>query len=294
MVTAEVHDPPGDRGRRAGHRDLQPLHAVVDARGAELRLHAHRTREGHQREAGDRAPRLPQRADPARDLRGASTSGPSSAGSSSPKRSSDTRAWGASSSTPTSNGDYTQILPWMMIVVFSVILFNLLADLPTRGSTRGSALTDLQSNPLVLRRPRSEAPSAGRPPSHRRRSRAGRAEAAVRRAAGVAQVPPAQAGDGERASSSSSSRSRASSRRCSRSTPDTSPRATACSVVPRPARSAHWFGTDTIGRDMWAKCSTAGASRSSVGFAVALVRRRSSAPSSARSPATTAAGSTTC
>lgn len=27
------------------------------------------------------------------------------------------------------NGDYTQILPWMMIVVFSVILFNLLADL---------------------------------------------------------------------------------------------------------------------------------------------------------------------
>jgi peptide/nickel transport system permease protein len=27
------------------------------------------------------------------------------------------------------NGDYTQILPWMMVVVFSVILFNLLADL---------------------------------------------------------------------------------------------------------------------------------------------------------------------
>ena len=27
------------------------------------------------------------------------------------------------------NGDYTQILPWMMIVVFSVIFFNLLADL---------------------------------------------------------------------------------------------------------------------------------------------------------------------
>ena len=28
-----------------------------------------------------------------------------------------------------SNGDYAQILPWMMVVVFSVILFNLLADL---------------------------------------------------------------------------------------------------------------------------------------------------------------------
>jgi peptide/nickel transport system permease protein len=27
------------------------------------------------------------------------------------------------------NGDYTQILPWMMVVVFSVIIFNLLADL---------------------------------------------------------------------------------------------------------------------------------------------------------------------
>jgi ABC-type dipeptide/oligopeptide/nickel transport system permease component len=27
------------------------------------------------------------------------------------------------------NGDYTQILPWLMIVVFAVILFNLLADL---------------------------------------------------------------------------------------------------------------------------------------------------------------------
>jgi ABC-type dipeptide/oligopeptide/nickel transport system permease component len=27
------------------------------------------------------------------------------------------------------NGDYTQILPWMMVVVFSVILFNLFADL---------------------------------------------------------------------------------------------------------------------------------------------------------------------
>jgi peptide/nickel transport system permease protein len=27
------------------------------------------------------------------------------------------------------NGDYTQILPWMMVVVFSVIFFNLLADL---------------------------------------------------------------------------------------------------------------------------------------------------------------------
>ena len=27
------------------------------------------------------------------------------------------------------NGDYTQILPWMMIVVISVILFNLLADI---------------------------------------------------------------------------------------------------------------------------------------------------------------------
>jgi peptide/nickel transport system permease protein len=27
------------------------------------------------------------------------------------------------------NGDYTQVLPWLMIVVGSVILFNLLADL---------------------------------------------------------------------------------------------------------------------------------------------------------------------
>ena len=57
VVAAQVHDPPGDRRRRAGHRDLQPLHAVVDARGDELRLHAHRAREGDLREAGDRAPR---------------------------------------------------------------------------------------------------------------------------------------------------------------------------------------------------------------------------------------------
>ena len=97
VVAGQVHDPSGDRRRRAGHRDLQPVHAVLDARGDELRLHAHRAVEGHQREASDRAPRLPQRPASRSSPTPRSTSEPSSAVSSSPKRSSSTRAWVASS-----------------------------------------------------------------------------------------------------------------------------------------------------------------------------------------------------
>ncbi len=33
------------------------------------------------------------------------------------------------SSTPYDNGDFPQLMPWMVIIVVSVILFNLLADL---------------------------------------------------------------------------------------------------------------------------------------------------------------------
>ena len=43
-------------------------------------------------------------------------------------------------------------MPWMVIVVLAVILFNLLADLLYAASTRGSALTERRSTP-------SESPS---------------------------------------------------------------------------------------------------------------------------------------
>ena len=251
--------------------------------------------KGISRAAGDRAPRVPQRADPARDLRGASTSGRSSAASSSPSRSSSIQGMGCTSSTPSSNGDYPQILPWMMIVVFFVIVFNLLADLRTRGSTRGSALTDLQPNrartqPAACRRrrPRStsldEATDAGR---------AGRRQAALAGAARMAPVPPAQARDGEHGRPASSSRS------AHRSSPTYHAR----HEDPRQRRRGRSFQRPnaralvrhrtTIGRDMCADVLYGGRISLEVGARGRVRRRRSSARSSARSPASTAVGSTT-
>ncbi len=58
----------------AGDRDLQPVHAHRHARDAELRLPAHRAGEGHLGEARDLPPRVPQRADPARRRSRRSTS----------------------------------------------------------------------------------------------------------------------------------------------------------------------------------------------------------------------------
>ena len=74
-----------------------PIHAGIAARGQEQRLHAHRSRQGHQRAPDPRAARAcATRSSPSSRSR-RSTSVPSSAASSSPSASSRTRGWATSS-----------------------------------------------------------------------------------------------------------------------------------------------------------------------------------------------------
>ena len=88
----------GDHALRHQLRALQPLHARVDARRDQQRLRAYRAREGRVGVAGDHAPRLPQRADPASRRSPPSTSAPCSAARSSPRPSSRSTAWATTSS----------------------------------------------------------------------------------------------------------------------------------------------------------------------------------------------------
>ena len=203
---------------------------------------------------GDLQARVPQRADPARHRRSRSTPRSCSAVSSSPSRSSRSRAWAGCSSTRSAVGDAPVLLGWFLVVAIFVIVFNLLADLlygvldpedPVVSMTRHSRNS-----------PRS---SAARPSS----SSAPGAEPVARTQ--LAAVPPSllppQAGAGRRSVVLvAPDRRAASGRRGSRRT-----RRTQTNLLDRrrAARALkHWFGTDQARPGPCsARSSTAGRSR---------------------------------
>ena len=93
--------PPRPAGLRAhGRRDrrLLALHARRHARGDQLRLRAHRPRQGPERAQGDDEARAPERADPTGHARRARLRHDCSAAPSSPRPSSRSTAWGSTSS----------------------------------------------------------------------------------------------------------------------------------------------------------------------------------------------------
>ena len=77
--SAPAHRAPGDDDLSRQLRALQPLHARCDARRHQLRLRAHRAREGRLAGEGDRPPRRAQCPHPARRRSSRSTSARSSA-----------------------------------------------------------------------------------------------------------------------------------------------------------------------------------------------------------------------
>ena len=169
-----------------------------------------------------------------------------------------------------SNADYPSILPWMMIVVAFVVVFNLLADLSYAWLDPRIRLTDDAPDRPPPATPRRVEPAA---PRHvDARSGLG-AEAAHAGRAGVAPLPPAQARDDQHG-------------RPVRHHVHVRLRAAVHEVPPRhadPASTAslqaflhpqhgHWFGTErhrlaTCGPT----CCTAGASRSRSASSVALL-----------------------
>ena len=70
LALALAPDPALDRDRHDVRRDHHPDDPLLDARGAEHRLHAGRARQGPADAAPDLRPRLPERADPGRDRDG--------------------------------------------------------------------------------------------------------------------------------------------------------------------------------------------------------------------------------
>ena len=147
---------PHDRLRR----HVESLRPRGDARRPVERLRAHRPGQGRSAPPGDLASRRAQLARARSSPSSPSTPRSSSAGSSSPSRSSPFRAWAGCSSQSLVAGDVFVLLPWMIVV----------AD-------RRRALQPRRRHRLRVARSESEAAMSGRG-NRRQRGAAGRTERA--------------------------------------------------------------------------------------------------------------------